>query len=66
MLCNEWSTDTNGHLTIQYVIHYWGAHSATGMPGAILSFNVVAIFSSHKCVLKNKQYLGILSSIIRE
>ena len=35
----------NGHLTFQYVIDYWGEHSDAklfyGMPGTILSFNVV-------------------------
>ena len=39
----------NSHLTFQCVIDYWGVHSDAklfyGMPGAILSFNVVHVDS---------------------
>ena len=56
----------NGHLTFQCVIDYWGTHSDVklfyGMPGTILSFNVVHVDSvySHNCVAKkvNKELEG--------
>jgi len=45
ILCNEWSIATqiksNGHLTFQCVIDYWGTRLDEGIPGAILSCNVV-------------------------
>jgi len=46
----------NGHLNFQCVIDCWGVRSDAGMPGAILSCNVVATrgFSSHNCVTKSK------------
>ena len=60
MLCNERSIATcDAHLTFQSVIDYWGACSDTGIPGTILSCNVVATcqFNSHNCATKkvNKQ-----------
>ena len=44
----------NCHLTFQCFIDYWGTLSDTGMPGVILSCNVVATheFSSHNCATK--------------
>jgi len=44
----------NGYHTFQRVIDWWGMRLDTGMPGAILSCNVVAThgFNSHKCVTK--------------
>jgi len=61
MLCNKWSMKRNGHLTFQYAIDCWGMHSDEGMPGDILSSNVVATcrFSSHNHVAsrsKNKYF----------
>ena len=32
---------SNGHLTFRYVIDYWSKRSDEGIPGAILSYNVV-------------------------
>ena len=46
-----------GHLTFQCIIDYWGEYSDEGMPGTILSCNVVATCGF------SKQKLGILSSI---
>jgi len=42
---------SNDHLTFQYIIDYWDARLYEGMPGTILSCNVVATrgFSSHSC-----------------
>ena len=68
----------NGHLTVQCIIDYWGTHSDAklfyGMPGAILSFNVVHVDVVHvdsvvtivllkKYTNKQKENLGILSWI---
>ena len=49
-------TKHNGHLTFQHVIDCWDMHLDAGMPGAILSCDVVATcgFISHNCVI-NKQ-----------
>ena len=48
----------NGHLNFQCIIDYWGARSDTklcyGMPGAILSFNVVHVDSVVISVLLKK------------
>ena len=59
MLCNKWSiaTKCNDNLTFQCAIDYWVHASDRGMPGAILSFNVITTrgFSSHNCVPKSKQ-----------
>ena len=48
MLCNEWNmatTKCNGHLTFQCVIDCWGTCLDAGMPGAIISCNLVATYS---------------------
>ena len=45
---------SKGHLAFQCTNDYWGTRLDEGMPGALLSCNVVAIhgFSSHSCVTK--------------
>ena len=47
---------SNYHLTFQHVIGYWRVRSDEGMPGTVLSCNVVAMygFSSHNCVTKKQ------------
>ena len=46
----------NGHLSFQCIIDCWGVHLDAGIPGTIVSCNVVATsgFSSHNCVTKSK------------
>ena len=57
MLCNERNIAIT-YLAFQCVIGCWGVCSDTGMPGAILSCKVIAIyvhgFSSHIIVLYKK------------